>query len=93
MAYTLTHLYSFSRRRMESLREPYMHLSPSNVLASLLAPGDKDEETYLEKLLHSLSQPVKKRIQSYHWPTSIPPAPHGHRGKRNTFKKSSVVTF
>lgn len=60
MAHTLTHLYSLSRRRMESLRQPYMHLSPSNVLASLLAPEHKDEGLFLKSFLHGPSRPVKK---------------------------------
>lgn len=89
MALTLTHLYSLSRRRMESLREPYMHLSPSNVLASLLAPEDKDEGLFLKEFLHGLCQPVKK-VQSYHWPAGTRPAPRGHRGKRSTLKRCAV---
>lgn len=85
MALTLTHLYSLSRRRMESLREPYIHLSPSNVLASLLAPEDKDEGLFLKKLLHKSAS--LKKIQFYHWPTGTRPAPHGHRGRRSTLKR------
>lgn len=60
MAQTLTHLYSLSRRRMESLRQPYMHLSPSKVLASLLAPEDKDVGSFLKNLPHGPSRPVRK---------------------------------
>lgn len=93
MAYTLTHLYSLSRRRMESLREPYMHLSPSNVLASLLAPEDKDEETYLEKLLHSLSQPVQKKSSLTTGQQVFHQLLMATEASVIPLKKSSVVTF